>query len=114
MVANDLFFEFEIIWLRPAAKELRYVREGTLMTGRRNVINVKKNRIKIVAYATLKPDTPNCGFRGKFRHRIWYLASHDPYSDEPYNKYNFPREAVFPSSIEPGKPSKKLWDARTK
>ena len=98
---NNLTYEEEIVWLKPEAKALPYVREGVSIGSRRKKLNPLKYRKTIVAYAALKESTPSeFGRPGRFRRRIWYLAKHDPYPNG-----DCPREAVLPFSITAGKES---------
>ena len=70
----DLSYEVDIRWVKPEAKKLRYVREMIITTGGRIGINIKKYYKNIVAYSILRPHRPDSDIKGRYLHRVWYVA----------------------------------------
>ena len=98
--------EAEIIWTKPEAQAMPYLRESTRTVSDRR----QRRRMpeRVVAYTALKADAS--GIRSYWRHRTWeirywWLASHDPYPS-----VGGPCEAIDPYSIVAGQPARSMSD----
>lgn len=85
--------EERIIWIDHPENHC-YVRETVLSIPRRQQ-RPGSSRVpgRLVAYAVLQATAPGYG-SGRFRRRVWWLASHDPYPGG-----GAPWEGVDPQSI---------------
>ena len=103
--AKQIESEESVVWLDHAARNLPYVREGTmLLPSRRKAPSKRLTWHHVVAYATLQVEAHSVS-PGRFRRRVWHLAGHDPYPDG-----GGPSEAVNPLSIAAGQLSEPMTD----
>ena len=104
---KNIEFEQNIVWVEETARSLPYVREGIMaLPYRMRPPSPRRTSRHIVAYATLQSGTRSVA-PGRFLRRIWWLASHDPYSGG-----GGPIEAVNPLSIAPGALSGSMTEAQ--
>ena len=98
--------EQSIHWLRPEARDLPYVRESTRRVSDRRA--KRKMPRQTVAYVIIKSDAGGPIIRRGYRSwtiRFWWLASHDC-----YHSIGGPMEAVDPTSIQAGQPTRSMTD----
>lgn len=98
--------ESRIQWIDGQHPELyagSYVREGITFTATR--MRKPKDHSGMVAYAVLAPEARAEFLSGRFKRRIWWRASHDPYGDGT-SYQGGPCEQVDPLTIRAGQRSR--------
>ena len=100
---EDLIHEEKIVWLDDIEK-FDYVRESLFVFGTRRR-PIRYRGFKTVGYSVLKKDAPNCGHRGEFFRRVFWVKSYDR-SESADDVYSLggPTEAVDPRTVIPGVP----------